>query len=154
MHIDFDPVAEAMAYSRQYDEFFLDTSSGKVIAVSRDVIEAVEDDDAETMSDSLAQMINIAESYIFDPHTPLITIPYIPLSEKRRLVGQFADQVENARSRTALEEVMNSSSPFRRMNVFLKMYPELEELWNACQQEFMHAEARKWIDSVGLLPTE
>lgn len=51
MNIDLKGIAEAMEDNRHYAEFYLDTSNGKVIRVSRDILEAIEDDDADSVTD-------------------------------------------------------------------------------------------------------
>jgi len=150
MEISFEDIAVAMEDNRHYDEFFLNSETGDVIAVPRDVIDAVEDDDAESIAGTLQEMVSVAESFIFDPRTPLMTIPNVPFSEELRVISGFAERVDDADLKEQLMQAMQTNTPMRKCLRVLESQPAYLKAWQECKSSFYLEEAKKWVESLEL----
>jgi hypothetical protein len=150
MKIDFAAVAEAMEDNRHYTEFFLDRANGKVVQVARDVLEAVEDDDGDSIPETSTDETAVVESFIFDPKTSLITIPGLPFTELLKLMIGFYKHVSDKVLSGQLEEMTSSRNPTKRFMDILEPYPEERKRWVEYKTSFFLAEAKQWIDSLRL----
>jgi len=150
MNIDLKGIAEAMEDHRHYAEFYLDTSTGKVIRVSRDVLDAVEDDDSDSVTESSRAEAAIVESVMFDARSPLIAIPDLPFSELLNLMSGFYKRVSDTELSKKLESMTISRNPTKRFTEILKAYPEDEKSWMNFKDSFYLEEAKRWAQSLRL----
>jgi hypothetical protein len=145
MTINIEDVALAMEDNRNYAEFFVNRDDGKVIRITRDVLEAVEDDDAESLSESSQMEIACSESVIFNPKTPLIQVPAVPFSERVKLMNTFVQQMANEKVRAALSSVMQSRNPSMRFNTVMAEHSDEQKKWLELKKSFYTGEAQKWV---------
>ncbi len=150
MEIDVKTVAEAMEDNRHYAEFYLNTKDGKTVRVTRDVLEAVEDDDVDSIPDSSKEETAVVESIIFDPKCPLITIPNLPFSELLKLMTGFYKRVSDPELSKKLESMTNSRNPTKRFMDILEPHPSEQEKWIEYKNSFYLNEARQWVQSLNL----
>ncbi len=145
MEISIEDVALAMEDNRNYGEFFVNRDDGRVIRITRDVLEAVEDDDAESLSESSKSEIACSESFIFNPKTPLVLIPDVRFSERVKLMNSFVHQVQNDQAREALAVIVQKRDPSLQFRTTLAQFPDEQSRWMSFKKSFYVSEAQKWI---------
>jgi hypothetical protein len=148
MEYDVRAVAEAMEDNRHYAEFYLNRHTGKVVRVTRDVLEAVEDDDVDSIPDSSKEEMAIVESIIFDPKCPLMTIPNLPFSELLKLMTGFYKRVSDPEMSKKLESMTNSRNPTKRFGEILESNRTEKTEWTEYKNSFYLDEAKQWVSSL------
>jgi Uncharacterised protein family (UPF0158) len=68
-------------------------------------------------------------------------------------MAEFAGTVRHARLRDRLEVALDGRGAFRRFKNVLLDFPAERERWFAFRDQRLHAEAREWLEEVGLEPT-
>jgi len=147
MDINFKSIAEAMEDTRHYDEFYLNTQNGSVIRISRDVLEAVEDDDPESLTGTPKEEVSLADSILFDPKSPLLMIPNLPFSELMHLMTDFASK-HNLTSLGA--QITSSGNPSKKFIDALQSHEAERNKWIEFKDSHYIEEARKWAASLKL----
>ncbi|KAB2878230.1 hypothetical protein F9K33_14030 [bacterium] len=150
MTIDIKGIAEAMEDHRHYAEFYLNTATGKVMRVSRDILDAVEDDDADSVGESSRGEAAIVESVMFNARSPLIVVPELPFSELLELMSGFYQRVSDVELSKKLESMTISTNPTKRFAEILKPYPEEEKSWMNFKDSFYLQEANRWVQTIRL----
>lgn len=145
MNISIEDVALAMEDNRNYAEFYVNRDDGKVIRITRDVLEAVVDDDAESLSESSQAEIACSESVIFNPKTPLVQIPPVPFSERVRLMNTFVQQMANEKTRALLANAMQSRNPSMRFNTVMAEHVDEQKKWLEFKKSYYTNQAQKWV---------
>jgi hypothetical protein len=150
MRFDVKAVAEAMEDNRHYAEFYLNSNDGKVVRVTRDVLEAVEDDDVDSIPDSSKEEMAIVESIIFDPKCPLIIVPNLPFSELLKLMTGFYKRVSDPELSGRLKDMTNSRNPTKRFGEILESNQNEQAEWIKYKNSFYLDEAEQWVSSLNL----
>ncbi|MCB0833873.1 MAG: hypothetical protein KDC45_10460 [Bacteroidetes bacterium] len=150
MDVNLKEIAAAMEDNRLYAEFYLNKSDGKVTRISRDILDAVEDDDPESVPDMAKNAAQIAEAIMFDPKCTMIQVPNLSFAEQLRLMTTFYTQVKDKELSKKLEAMRKSRNPTLRLLEALKDYPDEMKKWNDYKESFYVEEASKWVKSLSL----
>ena len=139
-----------MEDNRHYAEFYLNTQNGKVVRVTRDILEAVEDDDVDSVPDSSKDEMAVVEGIIFDPKCPLTIIPNLPFSDLLKLMTGFYKLVSDSELRKKLESMTNSRNPTKRFMEILESHSDEQKKWIESKDSFYSDEANRWVTSLNL----
>lgn len=148
MKVSVPDVALALEDNRNYAEFLLNRTDGKVLRITRDVLEAVEDDDAESLSESSQEEISLSESFIFNSHTPLVLVPPVSSSRRIKLMVDFTQTMAGAEMRKALGDILQSRNPSMRFHAALTAHPDEQKKWTDYKNRFYQTLAEEWLKTV------
>jgi Uncharacterised protein family (UPF0158) len=155
LHIDFTTLAGAMGQQGrdQYD-YYLDTTTGRVMRISTEVWNALEE--GRTIAGSLQgwqqEELREARDVFGDTQGRYVPIPERPSWEVEELMGDFIDSVTDTELRKRLAAVREGRDAVRRFRDILAHYPAERERWVALRQESDQEYAVQWLADEGIEP--
>jgi hypothetical protein len=154
LHIDFEALAGAMSNQDgdEYD-YYLDTTTGRVMRVSTEVWNALEE--GRTISRSLQgwQQEELREARdVFGTRGRYMPIPERPVWEIEDVMTEFADSVADAELRERLLRALDGRDALRRFSDILSHYPDERTRWLACKLESDQEYAARWLADEGIEP--
>src|SRR5262245_15722862 len=154
LNIDFEALARAMGKqgSDEYD-YYLDTQSGRVMRISTDVWNALEE--GETIAGSLNAWqqteLHEAQAVFSDTQGRYLPIPE-GMEWEVETMPDFVDTVRDADLRHRLTSAMEGRNAVRRFKDILAHYPDEQQRWAALQQQSQQEHAAQWLQDEGIEP--
>jgi hypothetical protein len=137
----------------QYD-YYLDTASGRVMRISTEVWNALEE--GRTIAGSLQswqqEELREAREVFGDTQGRYLLIPERPLWEVEELMADFVDTITDADLQKKLAAVLESRDAARRFRDILAHYPAERSRWIARRQESDQEYAVQWLADEGIEP--
>jgi hypothetical protein len=155
LSIDFEALARAMVNqgSDEYD-YYLDTGTGRVVRISTEVWNALEE--GRTIAGSLAawqqEELREAHEVFADTHNRYILIPERPAWDTEELMTEFVEAVHEAELQHKLTSAMEGRNALRRFKDILAHYPDEQQRWVALQQASDQEHAVCWLEDEGIEP--
>ena len=155
LNIDFEALARAMAKqgSDEYD-YYLDTHTGRVMRISTDVWNALEE--GQTIAGSLnawqQQELHEAQAVFSDIQGRYVPIPEDPEWEVEAIMSEFVDTVRDADLQRRLASAMAGRNAIRRVKDILAHYPDEQQRWVVLQQQNQQEHAARWLQDEGIEP--
>ena len=155
LNIDFEALARAMARqgSDEYD-YYLDTQSGRVMRISTDVWNALEE--GETIAGSLNAWqqaeLHEAQAVFSDTQGRYVPIPEDPEWKVEEIMSDFVDTVHDTDLRSKLTSAMEGRNAVRRFKDILTHYPDEQQRWAALQYQSQQEHAARWLQDEGIEP--
>lgn len=155
LNIDFEALARAMARqgSDEYD-YYLDTNSGRVMRISTDVWNALEE--GQTIAGSLnawqQEELREAQAVFSDTQGRYLPIPEGMVWEVEETMPDFVDTVRDADLRSKLTSAMEGRNAVRRFRDVLAHYPSEQQRWVTLQQQSQQEHAARWLEDEGIEP--
>ena len=155
LNIDFEALARAMAKqgSDEYD-YYLDTNTGRVMHISTDVWNALEE--GETIAGSLnawqQEELHEAQAVFSDIQGRYLPIPEGMVWEVEETMPDFVDTVHDADLRSKLTSAMEGRNAVRRFRDVLAHYPHEQQRWVTLQQQSQQEHAARWLEDEGIEP--
>lgn len=173
LEVNYDEIQRAMEdIKRDRYDYYLDTKTGKVIALAEDLMgnalehlynELPDDDpDAEVLFDSELNTATELPDDIFDGlETALAVLPrtdrYLRIPERDRTeafeaMKTFSGEQEKSELRSALLRSLNGARAFRKFKDTLKVLPVQRKAWNRYNAKQMGNVIREWLNGNGIRP--
>lgn len=152
--IDFDLVTQSMRdFSRLTGDYYLDKNSGKVIALSRVLINSLEKDSEErdTLPEWDAKMIPLAREIVLEGSPKYIRIPEAFGCPEHKWMSEFLPQVRTFKLKQKLFQTLRGRGSCRRFKTILKDYPEEMNVWRQFLSQRWQDMIQKWLENVGIL---
>ncbi len=138
LRVAMDDLLDAMTAMRDdASRYYLDIEDGSVVAVL-ELLDGLDEDE-------------IARAIEEDPDR-YAEIPRIESQRDYDLMRRFADSVEEADIREKLDLALRGKGAFGRFRDVVFPYPDLKAKWLTVRQEALLAEAKGWLDSLGIEP--
>lgn len=153
--IDFEALARGMAKqgSDEYD-YYLDTHTGRVMRISTDVWNALEE--GQTIAGSLnawqQEELHEAQAVFSDTHGRYIPIPEDLEWDVEDIMAEFVDTVRDADLRRKLTSAMEGRNAVRRFKDVLAHYPAEQQRWGNVQHQSQQEHAEEWLEGEGIEP--
>jgi len=155
LNIDFEALARAMAKqgSDEYD-YYLDTHTGRVMRISTDVWNALEE--GQTIAGSLnawqQEELHEAQAVFSDIQGRYVPIPEDLEWEVEEIMSEFVDTVRDADLQRRLASAMAGRNAIRRVKDILAHYPDEQQRWVVLQQQSQQEHAARWLEDEGIEP--
>jgi hypothetical protein len=155
LNIDFEALARAMATqgSDEYD-YYLDTHTGRIMRISTDVWNALEE--GETIAGSLnawqQEELREAQAVFSDTQGRYVPIPEDLEWEVEAIMSDFVDTVHDTDLRRKLMSAMEGRNAARRFKDVLVHYPHEQQRWTALQHQNHQEHAARWLQDEGIEP--
>ena len=155
LNIDFEALARAMATqgSDEYD-YYLDTHTGRIMRISTDVWNALEE--GETIAGSLnawqQEELHEAQTVFSDTQSRYVPIPEDLEWEVEAIMADFVDTVHDAELRRRLTSAIEGRNAIRRFKDVLAHYPDEQQRWVALQYQSHQEHAARWLEDEGIEP--
>ena len=155
LHIDFEAFAGAMGnQGRDQYDYYLDTTTGRVMRISTEVWTALEE--GRTIAGSLQgwqqEELREAREVFGDTQGRYLPIPERPSWEVEELMAEFVDTVSEADLQKKLAAAIEGRDAVRRFRDTLAHYPKERERWVAQRQESDQEYAAQWLADEGIEP--
>ena len=154
LHIDFEALVGAMSnQDRDEYDYYLDTTAGRVMRISTEVWNALEE--GRTISGSLQgwQQEELREARdVFGTQGRYVPIPERPDWEIADIMTEFADSVADVDLREKLTHALEGRDTLRRFSDILSHYPDERTRWLACKLESDQEYAARWLADEGIEP--
>jgi hypothetical protein len=154
LHIDFEALAGAISnQGRDEYDYYLDTTAGRVMRISTEVWNALEE--GRTISGSLQgwQQEELREAReVFGTQGRYVPIPERPDWEIEDVMTEFADSVADVDLREKLTCALEGWDVLRRFSDILSHYPDERTRWLACKLGSDQEYAARWLADEGIEP--
>jgi hypothetical protein len=155
LHIDLEALAAAMGkQGRDQYDYYLDTTTGRVMRISTEVWNALEE--GRTIAGSLQgwqqEELREARDVFGDTQGRYLLIPERPSWEVEELMTDFVQAVTDADLRQKLATVLDGRDAVRRFRDILAHYPAERGRWIALRQESDQEYATQWLADEGIEP--
>jgi len=155
LHIDFEALAGAMRnQGRDEYDYYLDATTGRVMRISTEVWNALEE--GRTIAGSLQgwqqEELREARDVFGDNHGRYVLIPERPTWEGDDLMADFLDSVTDEELREKIRVALDGRDASRRFRDVLAHYPDERRRWAAFRQENEQAYATQWLADEGIEP--
>lgn len=155
LNIDFEALARAMAtQGSDENDYYLDTHTGRVMRISTDVWNALEE--GETIAGSLntwqQEELHEAQAVFSDTQGRYLPIPEDPEWAVEEIMSDFVETVYDAALRNKLTSAMEGRNAVRRFKDVLAHYPDEQQRWTALQQQSQQEHAAQWLQDEGIEP--
>src|SRR5438132_450161 len=151
LNIDFEALARAMATqgSDEYD-YYLDTHTGRIMRISTDVWNALEE--GETIAGSLnawqQEELHEAQAVFSDTQGRYVPIPEDLEWEVEEIMSDFVDTVHDTDLRSKLTSALEGRNAVRRFKDVLAHYPDEQQRWAALQHQSQQVHAARHMPCV------
>ncbi len=155
LNLDFEALARAMATqgSDEYD-YYLDTHTGRIMRISTDVWNALEE--GETIAGSLnawqQEELHEAQTVFSDTQGRYVPIPEDLEWEVEEIMSDFVDTVHDTDLRSKLTSALEGRNAVRRFKDVLAHYPDEQQRWAALQHQSQQEHAARWLQDEGIEP--
>lgn len=155
LQIDFEALAGAMRnQGRDEYEYYLDATTGRVLNISTEVWNALEE--GRHIAGGLAgwqqEELREAREVFGDMQGRYIPIPERSGWEVEELMADFADSVTDDDLRQKLLDVLNGRDGVRRFRELLSQYPEARQRWLAFRRISDQEYATRWLEDEEIEP--
>jgi hypothetical protein len=139
--------------SDEYD-YYLDTHTGRVMRISTDVWNALEE--GATIAGSLnawqQEELHEAQAVFSDTHGRYIPVPEDLEWDVQGMMSDFVETVHDAELRQKLTSAMAGRNAARRFRDVLVHYPAEQQRWGSVQQHSQQERAAEWLQDEGIEP--
>jgi len=155
LNIDFEALGRAMAKQvGDENDYYLDTQTGRIMRISTDVWNAIEE--GETIAGSLntwqQEELHEAQAVFSDTQGRYLPIPEDLEWEVEELMSDFVDTVRDAELRRKLTSAMDGRNAVRRFKDVLVHYPDEQQRWVGLQQQRQQEHAAQWLQDEDIEP--
>jgi hypothetical protein len=153
--VDFVLIAQSMRdLSRVADDYYLDTTSGKVFALSRELIRSLEQDRTEDHAELPkwdSQMIPLAREIVLTGSNRYVRVPEAFGHPDIRWMTEFAKEVRSYRVKQKLFLALRGRGGCQRFKEILKEAPEDGKRWLEFHLERWEQLIQGWLDTHSIL---
>lgn len=155
LQIDFEALAEAMRnQGRNETEYYLDTTTGRVLNISTEVWNALEE--GRHIAGSLAgwqqDELREAREVFGDTEGRYIPIPERAEWELEELMADYADTMTDESLRQQLTEALDGRDAVRQFRELLSQHPEARQRWLAFRRASDREYVTRWLEDEEIEP--
>ena len=154
--IDFEEIAMAMEFDRDYNEYYLDGETGEVIIIMIEYLHEAEEElesDEESEGhdhDWMNEMLDQARAIIRDSKDRYHYIPQQSSDEGWQIMENFIEEVDEENLQEKLYIAIRGKGAFRRFKDVLLNYPDHREQWFAFKNDAHKKEIMEWLAELGI----
>jgi hypothetical protein len=153
--VDFILIAQSMRdLSRITDDFYLDRNTGKVFALSRDLIRSLEQDRTEDRADLPdwdTQMIPLAREIVLSGSSRYIRVPEAFGNPEHKWMLEFSKGVRSFRVKQKLFHALRGRGACHRFKEILKEVPDDGARWLEFHLTRWEEMIQSWLETHGIL---
>jgi len=153
--IDFDPIEHAMRdLPRDTNEYFLDRTTGQVIAISRSVLRYLSDEPAlraEDLPDWEAKLIPVARDIVISNNKRYIRVPEAYGCPEHQLMKKFAATMKASKLKDAIDQALKGRWSCKRFKQILKDDQAELARWNNFRADGWKARIQSWLEEWNIL---
>lgn len=106
LHIDFEVLDEIYQYDTKEDgEAYLDTESGEILFIPQNIINAIDDDDVESLGDWEMEIAKDALNIIDDEDERYLLIPEIDEEMTENIIKEFLSSLDEEESQKVVARI-------------------------------------------------
>ena len=155
LSIDFEALGRAMAKQvGDENDYYLDTHTGRIMRISTDVWNALEE--GQTIAGSLnawqQEELHEAQAVFSDTQGRYLPIPEDLEWEVEELMADFVDTVRDPDLRGKLTSAIKGRNAVRRFRDTLAHYPDEQQRWVSLQQQSQQEHAAQWLQDEDIEP--
>lgn len=150
LDVDLDAIASAMEDGlREFNDYYLDTQTGKVILLPLDLLEGDELDEIR----ELRAIADAIDEGVEEQGRPRYEwVPERESYDAYNAMVRFAGSVEDETLQRLLAVALDGRGAFRRFRDVLYDYPEERERWFQIKDAEGRQRATEWLRSLGIEP--
>lgn len=153
--VDFVLIAQSMRdLCRLSDDYYLDKNSGKVFALSRELIRSLEQDRTEERPDLPTwdtQMIPLAREIVLAGSNRYIRVPESFGNPEHKWMLEFAREVKSYRLKQKLFHALRGRGACQRFKELLKEAPDEGKRWLEFHAARWEEKIQGWLEFHGVL---
>lgn len=152
--VDFEMIAQSMRdLSRLANDYYLDKNSGKVLVLSRSLINSLEKDseDRDILPEWDAKMIPLAREIILEGSQKYIRVPEAFGCPEHKWMADFLPQISSFKLKQKLFQTLRGRGSCRRFKAILKDHTEEFSSWQSFRGLRWDERIQKWLEAVGIL---
>ncbi len=153
--VDFDMIAQSMRdITRETSDYYLDSVTGKVICLSRQLIQALAMEEADARPDVPewdAAMIPKAREIILAGSPQYVRIPEAFGRPEHAWMIKFADGFRTQRVKQKMLQGLRGRGSCRRFKEILSEMPDDLQRWNNYRFQQWKEKIQAWLETMGIL---
>jgi len=152
--VDFDLIAQSMHdLSRLTSDYYLDKNSGKILALSRSLINSLEkeSDERDAVPQWDASMIPVVREIVLSGSQKYIRVPEAFGCPEHKWMADFLPQISSFKLKQKLFQTLRGRGACRRFKAILKDYEEEFSAWHKFRSLRWQERIQSWLESVGIL---
>jgi hypothetical protein len=152
--VDFELITQSMRdFSRLTNDYYLDRNSGKVLALSRTLINSLEKDteERENLPEWDAKMIPLAREIVLTGSDRYLRVPEAFGCPEHKWMSEFLPQIQSFKLKSKLFQTLRGRGSCRRFKEILKNHDEEFEVWKSFVSHRWQERIQNWLESVGIL---
>jgi hypothetical protein len=153
--VDFDLIAQSMRdVARDTADYYLDRSNGKVICLSRQLIQTLAKEEAETRLDVPeweAPMIPMAREIVLMGSTQYVRIPEAFGRPEHAWMIKFAEDFRSQKVKQKMLQGLRGRGSCRRFKEILAEMPDDQQRWNVFRVRHWQEKIQAWLETLGIL---
>lgn len=152
--VDFELITQSMRdFSRLNNDYYLDRNSGKVFALSRNLINSLEKDcdERQSLPDWDSKMIPLAREIVLNGSDKYIRVPEAFGCPEHKWMSDFLPQIQSFKLRSKLFQTLRGRGSCHRFKQILREEAEEFEAWKAFVSTRWQERIQGWLESVGIL---
>lgn len=172
LKINFDELQKAMEdISRDSFDYYLDTETGEIIALSEELIneakirlyddesdeidediEYIEYDVVPDVPDWIIDEVELALEVLLDESGRYIRISERSSDRAYQCMSEFISTIKDYELKENLLQALNGKGAFRKFKDILLDYPKERKRWHGFNAKCMKKEIIEWLMSIGIEP--
>lgn len=152
--VDFELIAQSMRdFSRLTNDYYLDKNSGKVLALSRGLINSLEKDseDRELLPEWDAKMIPLAREIVLEGSLKYIRVPEAFGCPEHKWMSEFLPKLTSFKLKQKLFQTLRGRGSCRRFKAILKDYSDEWAQWQMFVSLRWQERIQNWLENHGIL---
>lgn len=153
--VDFDLIVQSMRdLCRLSNDYYLHKLTGKVFALSRALVRALEQDrseEREDLPDWDTKMIPVAREIVLSASPSYVRVPEAFGNPEHKWMLEFAAGVKSFRLKQKLFLALRGRGACQRFKDLLKEAPDEAKRWSDYHQQRWEEKIQGWLESHGIL---
>jgi hypothetical protein len=153
--IDFELITQSMRdVTRETSEYYLDCLSGKIISLSRQLIQALAKEEVESridVPDWDAPFIPMAREIILMGSTQYIRIPEAFGRPEHAWMLKFAEDFRTPKVKQKMIQALRGRGSCRRFKEILAEMPDDLQRWSVFRARCWQEKIQAWLETLGIL---
>ncbi len=153
--VDFEHIIQSMRdLCRQNDDYYLDKSTGKIFALSRNLIRSLEADRSRTRQEIPeweVQLIPLAREIVLGGSQQYVRVPEAFGSPESKWMMEFARELRSFRLKQKLFVALRGRGSCARFKEILRDAPDDARKWAQFHQMRWEEKIQSWLESLGIL---
>jgi len=153
--VDFDLISQSMRdLIRETCDYYLDRTTGKILCLSRDVIQALAKEEGDRRNDLQewdAAMIPMAREIVLEGSQRYIRIPEAFGRPEQGWMIEFAEDFRTQKVKQKMLQGLRGRGSCKRFKEILAEMPDDLQRWNVFRNRKWMEKVQAWLETYGIL---